>query len=313
MVVLFFCVVSAGVVWRLVAQEDAASSDWDGDGLSDGVEVSLGSDPFDYDSDGDGFDDGIEEAWGTSDLLDATSFPVFSGKVVGRWLSQAATGLEVADEAGNGHRGQLKGTVLPSWDSVEQAMVFDGVGNEVEILDGEELTPVAGFTLAAWVRVPPSSRGAIVSKWGGGFSESKGSYSLSVVEGRLVLETMLLGTYRPLFGQRVVADDEWHFVVGSYDGEALRIFVDGRMDVQAHTGGAVDVVAEPVRLGLMGGRLSSVELYDHGLRDDEVILLYQLATVDGGEGSARLRRLPNNGNSPRYASRGDVKPGEVGR
>jgi YD repeat-containing protein len=51
--------------------------DSDGDGLSDALELMLGTDPFNPDSDGDGFPDGLEVALG-SNPLDATSVPDIS-------------------------------------------------------------------------------------------------------------------------------------------------------------------------------------------------------------------------------------------
>ena len=51
-----------------------ALADQDGDGLSDGDEWSIGTDPINPDTDGDGFWDGDEWAAG-SDPFDAASIP----------------------------------------------------------------------------------------------------------------------------------------------------------------------------------------------------------------------------------------------
>lgn len=53
---------------------DAWYVDGDGDGLSDGLEEQLGTDPEDADSDGDGFDDG-EESEANTDPNDDSDFP----------------------------------------------------------------------------------------------------------------------------------------------------------------------------------------------------------------------------------------------
>lgn len=44
----------------VIYDTDPATTDSDGDGLMDAIEVSLGTDPFDADTDGDGLPDGID-------------------------------------------------------------------------------------------------------------------------------------------------------------------------------------------------------------------------------------------------------------
>ena len=58
-----------------VVSAAAANLDSDGDGLSDALEITLGTDPFNSDSDGDGFSDGVEVASG-SDPLNSSCTPL---------------------------------------------------------------------------------------------------------------------------------------------------------------------------------------------------------------------------------------------
>ena len=74
-VATFFAVALLLVAGSTTGQD---AGDSDGDGLSDVVEVGLGTDPFDPDTDGDGADDGYELISGT-DPLDALSFPDADG------------------------------------------------------------------------------------------------------------------------------------------------------------------------------------------------------------------------------------------
>ena len=91
-----------------------------------------------------------------------------------------------------------------------------------------------------------------------------------------------------------VVDGQWHFITGSYDGKAMKLYVDGKLDVN------VDVTkktGKPVPMKhndnvLMIGRLAALEpppydhaffdglidelrLYNRVLSDEEVMQLYQ--------------------------------------
>jgi hypothetical protein len=84
--------------------------DGDGDGLSDGEEVALGTSPGNPDTDGDGYPDGLEVALG-SNPLDISSVPDV------------------------GYPGIFIGPVL---DIQNQAIVYPQVGNSVQAEQGEK-------------------------------------------------------------------------------------------------------------------------------------------------------------------------------
>jgi len=73
---------------------DLDAIDCDGDGLSNGYEEALGTDPFDADSDDDGVNDGLEVQFGT-DPLDPESVPVIP-VTSGIGLAAAALALALA-------------------------------------------------------------------------------------------------------------------------------------------------------------------------------------------------------------------------
>ena len=86
-------------------------------------------------------------------------------------------------------------------------------------------------------------------------------------------------------GQTPVADGTWHHVVGTYDGDVLRLYVDGVLDASATVGAmSLDVTADLV-LGshfatadyTLLGALSRVTLWNRALSGVEVLDHY-LAT-----------------------------------
>jgi len=74
------------------AMVNDAANDCDGDGLSNGYEAALGTDPFDDDTDNDGVSDGLEVQFGT-DPLDGESTPQIP---VGGGLALVALALGLA-------------------------------------------------------------------------------------------------------------------------------------------------------------------------------------------------------------------------
>jgi hypothetical protein len=236
------------------------------------------------DSDGDGYSDEQEEAWAT-DADDAGQHPDLDSGLVGWWRFDEGSGVSVADASGNGRDGELKGAVLPQWssDASGAALTFDGA-NFVSVTDSPALTPESGLTLVAWVRLSPNAGGQIVSKWSGIASE--GSYSLSLVNGHPALELTLAGVYRPLIGSTAITDSDWHQVVAVFDGRRARLYLDGARIGATDTGGPIDVIKEPLRIGQVSGSVADVGLYARALSDGHVMLLYQVSA--GGTATKAL-------------------------
>lgn len=235
------------------------------------------------DGDGDGYTDAQEEAWAT-DPLDANYHPDLETGIVGWWRFDEGNGLSVADASGNGHAGTLTGAIKPQWtsDDTGTVLTFSG-GNHVSVANTVELTPQGALTVVAWVKLSPTATGQVVSKWRSG---SDGSYSLSVARGRPVLELMLAGEYRPLISPVAISYSEWHQLAAVFDGREVRLYLDGARVATTHTGGPVDVIAEPLRIGQLSGNLADVGVYARALTDGDVSLLYEVST-----GSSTSRAL----------------------
>lgn len=85
-------------------------------------------------------------------------------------------------------------------------------------------------------------------------------------------------------GRVVVADGQWHQVIGIYDSSAGKryLYVDGRLDNVITDGGAINSTADPVMIGRVGadwanyfvGEMAQVKIYNYPLTDMEVAELY---------------------------------------
>ena len=84
-------------------------------------------------------------------------------------------------------------------------------------------------------------------------------------------------------GNTPVMDNEWHHVMGVYDGSTIRLYIDGQLDAWADTGtAALATSADPVYIGSRVDRLSDrswngqideVRIYDTALDEPGILWL----------------------------------------
>lgn len=200
---------------------------------------------------------------------------------VGHWPLDEGSGTYTTDATGNGNVGVLQGEPLPVWTSgvSSNALAFDGVQNEVVVVDAPVLSPTNGLTLTAWVKAATNLTSDVIGKWS--TNATAGSYILSLTNGCVALELMLGGQVVNLTQSGVgLADTNWHHVAGSYDGAVMQVFLDGVAVTNAPAAGAIDVVNDPLRVGLLAGQLDDVRLYDVALTTNAIAALYH-ADSDG--------------------------------
>jgi hypothetical protein len=158
-------------------------------------------------------------------------------EILGDWPLDEDAGQMAFDVLGPGNHGVL-GTGAtadpadPTWTAgrVGSALAFGGA-QLVQVLDHPTLEP-STMTVEAFVRgTAPGFNRYIVSKGGGPGILNNAAYALYThLAGGLVFYTSLDGgtTYYPSADAgSAVWDGNWHHVAGTFDGSAVRLFVDG--------------------------------------------------------------------------------------
>lgn len=163
--------------------------------------------------------------------------------LMGWWPMNEGSGQVVHDYSGHGNNGMLGSTPSsdsndPSWIKgvfLGSALRFDGLDDFVTIPDSGSLRPQK-LTVAAWVRgtETPGAYRYIVSK--GAINCDTGSFGLYTAAGGgiafYIADSANHYFVSPEYG-RAVWDGSWHNVAGTFDGQTIRLYVDG---VQIGTG-----------------------------------------------------------------------------
>lgn len=150
--------------------------------------------------------------------------------VVGHWSFDEGSGTTAADDSGAGHDGTLEGAASWAPGKRNGAIAFDGATGRVHVPTAAALEPGA-ITVSAWVKRTgsPGAFRYLLAKGASGCIAA--SYALySGPDGGLEFYVAGAGgtsyTRSPDAGQGVW-DGTWHHVAGTFDGNAVRLYVDG--------------------------------------------------------------------------------------
>jgi hypothetical protein len=174
-----------------------------------------------------------------------------------------------------------------------EAFSLDGVGGKIVVPHGANLNAGTAITVAAWVN--PASMGhgrPIAQKRSSGNIGGYTFETTDVPEGpddALQWVVWINGT--PVTLQtppQVLQPGVWRHVAATYDGAAMKIFVDGTLRAIRHVAGAVDDTNEPFVIGpnalvpslAWHGLLDEVEIYHRPLADAEIQALASRAMPD---------------------------------
>lgn len=147
------------------------------------------------------------------------------------WPLYEGKGTVAHDASPNNNDGTLSGGVTWSSGYFGSGLTFDGNTGEVDVPDNASLEPSSTLTVSAYVKATgsPGDWKYIVSK--GALSCISASYGLYTgPAGGLVFYISQDGGFQyPLSPDAGtgVWDGKWHFVVGTYDGSTVRLYVDG--------------------------------------------------------------------------------------
>lgn len=211
---------------------------------------------------------------------------------VSYWTFDEGQGAIAYDSVGNNH-----GTVYSAtWTTgqINGALSFDGVDNYVEVPDSPELNNEF-FTMEAWIKTSATSFfgtfGTILVK-GRVFNENCGLYVYNSGEVRLQFTSGGIWgdttKYAFLDSSMAVNDGQFHHIVGTYNGEELKIYIDGSLNSSCAETRVPDKNNHSLRIGRRNnpedepwyslvpfeGIIDEVAIYNRALIPEEIKQLY---------------------------------------
>lgn len=132
---------------------------------------------------------------------------------------------------------------------------FNGASSKIVLTDHADFKPTGPFTIGAWIKTNSGSQNPVFQSYSAntnaaGFRlvhEAAGVMSLYSLKNTGTTATV---DYDVATGTTNINDNAWHFVVGTWDGSWLRIYIDGVLDGQKYWANAPAYAATNyVRIG----------------------------------------------------------------
>ncbi|MFC1718237.1 LamG domain-containing protein [Candidatus Poribacteria bacterium] len=221
---------------------------------------------------------------------------VASSDVVGLWLFDEGQGGTVKDSSGNGNDGVIEGA---EWvdGKFGSALKFDGETTRVVIPSSDSLNVPEQVTVEAWI-FPLELHddiNAVAQKWGD--TSNRRQYQIGAIgaEGTARFYVSHTGTdhQRPI-GEGISAN-KWIHIAGSFDGQVIRIFVNGKLSAELDSPGAIAQTDIEFFIGGYGpdeeytqnrhfnGIIDEVRVSDVALTEDDLEISMQgFAAVEPG-------------------------------
>ncbi len=151
-----------------------------------------------------------------------------NAELVGYWSFDQEDGVK--DVSGNGHHGIIYGNPQFVDGKIGEALEFNGTSDYVAIPHDSAISELETLSMSAWIQ--PKKHGAWVAviekgvheNWSYGFFiEPDGTLSFEVSTGPNNKLVCCVGDVALKLG-------EWYHIFGSYDGENVRTYVNGKLE-----------------------------------------------------------------------------------
>jgi hypothetical protein len=177
-------------------------------------------------------------------------------------------GNEVIDASGNGYDGAIVGGAEWIDGKYERALELTAEA-EIQIPDADALDGLEAMTIEVWVRQDDHQATGIIQK---GDNWPNISYLLQPWSDQMIYFGVKDTSSRAITKPGDYPLGEWYHLAGTYDGETLKIHVNG--EEKASAPAPVDTVpdtVDPLQVGnRLAGAIDDFVMYSRALSEDEI-------------------------------------------
>jgi WD40 repeat protein len=194
-----------------------------------------------------------------------------------------------AADRGGGPVGMLKGNAAIGMGRVGKAFVLDGDGDYVEVRSHAALKPTTALTVEGWIYLTddPGARAASTIAAKGADADTVQDWALTVTgdaavingPGHLRPHATIDSKWHYIDGGTPLAKNTWYHVAMTYDGDALRCYVNGALDGSRPHWGPLGASDHPLRIGIYAastnahgfpGLIDELSVYGRALTEMEI-------------------------------------------
>jgi Concanavalin A-like lectin/glucanases superfamily len=208
-------------------------------------------------------------------LVSTTPARGASPNLVAAYSFDEGAGTTVADASGNGNTGTLAGATWTGSGKFNGALSFNGTSSRVDVPNAASLQLSTAMTLEAWVN--PTT---ITSKWRDVIYKGRDNYFLeasSTNAGKPVGAGIIGGVSTKAFGTAALATGAWTHLATTYDGAALKFYVNGNLVRTTAVTGTLATSANPLQIGgdsifgqYFAGTIDEIRIYNTALTQTQI-------------------------------------------
>ena len=197
-----------------------------------------------------------------------------AGGLVAAYAFDEATGSTLSDASGNGNTGTISGA---TWTSgrYSYGLAFNGSSARVNVQDTPSLDLTTAMTLEAWVK--PTT---VTSSWRDVIYKGNDNYYLeatSTSTARPVGGATIAGVHPQATGTVAIAANTFTHLATTYDGSAIRLFVNGTQVASTAATGSIATSTKQLQIGGDGiygqyfaGTIDEVRIYNTALTQAQI-------------------------------------------
>ena len=212
--------------------------------------------------------------WQMSQSAEATSVYPHPG-LVGWWRFDEGNGTVAKDSSGTGNDGTVHNATWVDG-KYGKALSFNGTSDYVEIAHAASLAPASSISLEALVKFARNNTMEVILTKSTAGKDVWQDYSLTheannVFRGIFVVA----GNIRVVNSLTHTDINVWHHVVSTFDGQNLKMYVNGVLEGTANYAGALGTSTNALRIGkqtvyYFQGVIDEVRIYNRALSAAEI-------------------------------------------